>query len=149
MSDNLAKEVEVEGNTYVVLPVSAQTQYKIFQKLSRYGIAPLFAGFAKAAADSDNKESIKMAFVQAIVGVITSMPEDEQDFCISEALSKTTLKGNEEPITISEFTGRIAEYILLGGRAIGVQLGDFSCFLGLIKESMAEAQEENASKTRP
>jgi len=137
MSD-LINEVEVGGKTYVVQAIDAQTQYKILQKLARYGIAHLVAGMVKSNADD---AGVKRAYLQTIVAVIQQMPEADQDFCISEALKKTAEKGKGEAISISNFCGRISEYVLLGARAIGVQLGDFSCFLNLIPGSTATAQE--------
>lgn len=143
MTESLAKEITVEGQTYVVLPVDAQTQYKILQKTARYGVASLLNGFVKAEAANDKSEAVKLAFAQSIVAIISNMPDDAQDYCIENALAKTSLKGEQDPITIDHFSGRIGEYVLVGARAIGVQLGDFSCFRSLIKESMAEPPEEN------
>lgn len=137
MSD-LIKEVEVGGETYVVQAVDAQTQYKILQKLARYGIGHLIAGIAKAEAD---QVDIKRAYLHAITAVIQAMPEADQDFCIGEALKKTAIKGHTEAVKISNFCGRIGEYVLLGTKAIGVQLGDFTCFLNLIPGSTAKVQE--------
>ncbi len=139
MQENLIKKEEVGGVNYVVQAVDAQTQYKIVQKLARYGIGHLIAGIAKAGQD---KTAVKKAYLTAIVAIVQSMPENDQDFCLQSALKKTAVEGNTTPVSISNFTGRIAEYILLGCKAIGVQLGDFTCFLNLIPSSTAEAQEE-------
>ena len=136
MSD-LIKEVEVGGVTYVVQPIDAQTQYKILQKLSRYGVAHLVSGMIKAETEKNKAGAMKLAYTQALLAIIQNMPEAEQDFCITNALKKTAVAGETEAVGISMFTGRIAEYVLLGAKAIGVQLGDFSCFQSLINESMA------------
>lgn len=136
--DHLVKEVEVAGAHYVVQAVDAQTQYKILQKLSRYGVATLVAELAKIEADGGDT---KMAFVKAVLALIQLMPEADQDFCIESALKKTSIKDQATPVEISNFSGKISEYVLLGAKAIGVQLGDFSCFLSLIPASTAMAQE--------
>ena len=136
--DHLKKEVEVAGKKYVVLAVDAQTQYKIWQKLAKYGAASFVGGMVKAEADGTD---IRAAYVSTILAVIQAMPEGDQDFCINSSLQKTSELHVGEPVDISLFAGRIAEWIQLGVRAIGVQLGDFSSFLSLIPKSAAEAQE--------
>ena len=135
----LSKEVEIGGTEYVVLSVDAQTQYKILQKLARHGVAPLVSGMAQA---EQRGEDMKTAFMGAILAIIHGMPEADQDYCINESLKKTAVKGESDPVTISKFTGRIGEWVMLGVRAIGVQLGDFSCFQSLIPSSTAGAPEE-------
>lgn len=143
MSNNyLAQEVEVAGSKYVVQAVGADAQRKILQKLGRYGIAHLIAGLAKAEAAKDPNE-VKKAYVQTIVAIITNMPEEDQDYCIDKALEKTAIKGDSDPVSVDMFVGKIAEFYLLGAKAIGVQLGDFSFFQSLIKDLMAGAAEEN------
>lgn len=136
---DFVKEVEVAGTTYVVLPVDAQTQYKILQKLARFGVAPLIAGFVKTEEEGGD---VQAAFVAAVIAIIERMPEEDQDFCLMKSLEKTTVSGEKTPVDISMFTGRIPEFMILGARAIGVQLGDFSCFRSLIPQSTAGATEE-------
>src|SRR5690625_6718975 len=85
----------------------------------------------------DDTAAVKRAYLHALVTVVQAMPEADQDFCLTEALKKTALQGQTERVDISSFSGRISEYILLGVRAIGVQLGDFTCFLNLIPGSTA------------
>lgn len=148
--NHLQQEITIGEATYVVAAVDAQTQYKILQKLSRYGAAHLVAGMVRAESQKDHEQGVKSAFMQAILAVVQNMPESDQDFCITEALKNTVVKdsaGDEQGkplrVGISMFSGRIAEYVLLGARAIGVQLGDFSCFLNLIPSSTAKAQEDS------
>lgn len=143
--NELSKAVEVAGTEYVVMAVDAQAQYKILQKLSRYGAGTLVAEMVKIEAEGGD---IKTAFVKAILAIIQLMPDDDQDYCIAEALRKTTIKNSSVTVELSNFSGRISEYALLGAKAIGVQLGDFTCFLSLIPKSTAKAQEESESTIR-
>lgn len=133
--------VNVAGASYIVQMVDAQTQYKIFQKLARYGAATMVSSMVRAEQSGGD---IREAIIATALTIITNMPEAEQDFCVENALKNTAKEGDTETVNIQFFSGRIAEYLMLGARAIGVQLGDFSCFLSLIEDSKtAKAQEGN------
>lgn len=136
----LSQEVEVGGTKYVVQAVDAYTQWHILQKLAKYGIAALVEQLVIAEKEGGD---IKTAMIKVITAVITAMPEEDQEFCITSALAKTAVKDQPEMrAEVSLFTGKISEYVMLGIRAIKVQLGDFSCFQSLIPGSTAGAAED-------
>jgi len=80
-----------------------------------------------------------------ILTIIQNMPEADQDYVLREAMGKTVLEGESDPVAIEQFSGKISEWVALGAQAIGHQLGDFSYFLRQIDESTAETKEKEKS----
>src|SRR5690625_7798264 len=112
--DHLVQEVEVGGKTYIVQAVDAQTQYKILQKLARFGVGPLIAGMVKAG---DDTAAVKRAYLHALVTVVQGMPEADQDFCLTEAVKKTAHQGQTERGDHSSSSGHITADSSHGVRA--------------------------------
>ena len=115
------QSVDVGGIQYNVAPASAVKQKKLLNLIG-----------GRLSIKSVHNEGDMNPDV--ILGLLLTLDESLFDDVAGIVLVQTFQHGNETPVTVRDFQGRITDYFLLVAHAIKVNLDDFFTYLaGYIK----------------
>lgn len=145
---DLIKSVEMDGEVYNIAMQSAETQRAIMFRLGKYGLEPACREIALTMVGGKSVEAV-------LIGIMGTMmyriPEDDFNFILDKLLYKVRKVGQDAPVTIADFTGRMQAYTKLAVLAMGVNFADFSSFLTLFQKSIVTepGQEQTEQNSTP
>lgn len=143
---DLIKTVDLDGVSYSIAMCPADKQRAVMFRLGKYGLEPAIRNMALAQVGAQSVEAI----VLGIMGTMMSrMPEEDFNFILDTILYKVRRAGDTNPVTLSDFTGRMQDYTRLAIMALGVNFADFSSFLTLFRKSTTEAPAVKEETDQP
>lgn len=152
-AQDLVKSVELDGISYTIAMAPADKQRAVMFRLGKYGLEPAIRQMALAQVGAQSVEAIMLGIMGTMMYRI---PEEDFNFILDTILYKVRRAGDQNPVTINDFTGRMQDYTRLAILALGVNFADFSNFLTLFQKSIVEepagekeAQQQPETSTQP
>jgi hypothetical protein len=121
------KHFEVDNVRYNYAQCNARTQRTILFRLAKHGLSGLLEQTIK-------DDSIAQIFV---AGIFAKMPEAEFEQMCDWLLAKTYRAGDESPITLDSFGGKMPTYLRVVFEVLKGNFEDFSGFLGSVNSGEA------------
>lgn len=134
-AQDLVKSVELDGVSYTIAMAPADKQRAVMFRLGKYGLEPAIRQMALAQVGAQSVEAIMLGIMGTMMYRI---PEEDFNFILDTILYKVRRAGDQNPVTINDFTGRMQDYTRLAILALGVNFADFSNFLTLFQKSIVE-----------
>lgn len=142
-AESMIRTITFEGVTYRFVMPSAEKQRAVLFRLGKYGVEPMIRGLALAEVGGASS----IAIAGSIVGTMLSrVPEDDFNFICDSMLGKLFKEGENTPLTLNDFSGRLKTYFTLVVLALGNAFEDFTGLLTLFQKSTDSAEAVDQSQ---